>query len=345
VIIVIIAGGSGTRLWPLSTPDYPKHLLKLTDNEYSLLQNTFNRVKKITSLDKIFIIPEVSHVKHIYEQLKEVGRENVLVEPGRRGTASCVAYALAEIKKRRFGDEPILFLWADHLIRDTDGFVATAFRAGEIASAERKLVFIGVEPTYASTGFGYMERKGKIEGWPDAFELVRFKEKPDHKTAGQYFRSGKFLWNTGYLVGSLTTFERVMEQKAKGLWLSYQALLNAKDLKEAYLGLKPEQIDYALSEHVTDGIVLPGRFDWVDIGSFRDLHGISSQDTVGNHILGKQIAVENTSNSYVRNEIDKPVAVIGLDNVVVINTAHGLLVVNKNYAQKVGEISKQFKKE
>jgi len=341
MIIVIIAGGSGTRLWPLSTPDFPKHLLKLT-NEHSLLQNTFNRAKQITSLDKIFIIPEISHASHVYEQLGELNKKNVLVEPGRRGTASCVVYALSEINKRNLDNEPILFLWADHLIRDTDGFVATALRAGEIASSEGKLVFIGVEPTYAATGFGYMERNGKVQSWQDAYELTSFKEKPDHKTAGQYFRSGKHLWNTGYLVGDLATFERVIKQKAKKLWRNYQALLATKDIQKTYLKFKPEQIDYAISERVNDGIVIPGNFDWVDVGSFRDLHGISLQDDLGNHIIGGQTVAENTSNSYIRNETDKPIAVIGLDNVVVVNTPNGILVVNKNYAQKVGDVSKRF---
>ena len=111
MIVVIIAGGAGTRLWPLSTRDYPKHLLKLT-NDKSMLQNTFSRVSKVTALDKIFVITEASHVEHVYEQLPEVKKENFLIEPGRRGTAGCVVYALSELKKRGLPDEPILFHWA-----------------------------------------------------------------------------------------------------------------------------------------------------------------------------------------------------------------------------------------
>jgi mannose-1-phosphate guanylyltransferase len=316
-------------------------LLKLT-NEHSLIQNTFDRVRQISSLEDIFVIPEASHAHHVYEQLKSLDKGNVLVEPGRRGTASCVVYALSEIKKRGLANRAVLFLWADHLIRDEDGFVATALRAGEIAESEEKLVFIGVEPTYPATGFGYMERNGKIDGWQNAYELASFKEKPDRKTAEKYFRSGKYLWNTGYLVGTLTTFERVMSSQAPKLWERYQALLDAKDLHKTYLSFEPEPIDTALSEHVRDACVLPGSFDWVDVGSFGDLHGISPQDNDGNHVLGDKVELEHTSNSYVRNDTNTPVAVIGLDNVVVVSTPNGIVVVNKNYGQMVGDVSKRF---
>jgi len=342
VIVVIIAGGSGTRLWPLSTPDYPKHLLRLT-NDSSLLQNTLMRVENLTSLDNIFVVSETSHINHVKEQLPKLSNNNILVEPGRRGTASCVLLALAEIKKRKLPDESILFLWADHLIRDTDGFTATVLRAGQIAEAKKQLVFIGVEPTYAATGFNYIERNGKVEEWQNVYRLARFTKKPDRETADKYLRSGTYLWNSGYLVGCFSTFEDTMLHDAKPLWDNYLELLNTKNVKKTYLSFESETIDAALSEKVDQAIVLPGHFDWVDVGSFRDLHGISVQDNNGNHIKGDRIALEHTANSYVRNETDKPVAVIGLDNVVVVNTPNGTLVVNKNYAQRVGDVSKPFR--
>ena len=341
MIVVIIAGGSGTRLWPLSTHEYPKHLLKLT-NERSLLQNTVDRVAQVTSLDKIFVIPEISHAKHVYEQLDHLKKENILIEPGRRGTASCFLLALAEIKKRKLEDEPILFLWADHLIRDSDGFAATMLKGGAIAEAEKRLVFVGVEPTYASTGFGYMERDGTVDNWADAFDLISFKEKPNKKTADRYLVSGKYLWNTGYLIGTLSTFERVMEQKSPSLWDNYGALQSSTDISKTYLEFESEPIDTALSEKIEDGIVVPATFDWADVGSFKDLHDISVQDDDGNYISGQGVELENTTNSYVRNDGEVPVAVIGLDNVVVVSTKNGILITNKNYAQRVGDVAKRL---
>ena len=344
MIVVIIAGGSGTRLWPLSTHDYPKHLLKLT-NDNSLLQNTFERVSELTDAKQIFVVSEASHAHHVVEQLPAVPKENVLIEPARRGTASCFLLALDTIKKRDFDDQAIFFLWADNIIRDKRGFNSTANNAAELAEKTQRMVFIGVEPNYASTGLGYMEKGDRLQnGYKNVFELKKFVEKPDHKTAAHYFSSGNYLWNTGYLMATLNTLQREIEANSPKLWDEYQALIASDDVEQTYLGFEPEAIDKALSEHVTDALVIPGAFDWLDIGSFHDLHGVSEQDDNGNHLNGDNIALEKVTNSYVRNEQDLPVAIIGLDNIAVVATKNGFLVTNKTYAQKVGEISKKFRR-
>ncbi len=342
MIVVIIAGGSGTRLWPLSTHNYPKHLLRLT-NENSLLQNTFSRVSKLTKADHIFVVSEASHSDHVIEQLSEIPKENILIEPARRGTASCFLLALNTIKKRGLDDQAIFFLWSDHIVRDHRGFVTTANQAGELAEKTGKIVFVGIEPTYPSTGLGYMEKGDRLQdGFKNGFELKQFVEKPDKKTAARYFRSGDYLWNTGYLISTRSTLEREIKSKNKQLWDNYQALQENDDMKKTYLGFESEAIDMALSEHVDDGLVVPATFDWLDIGSFHDLHGVSEQDGDGNYLYGGNVELEQVTNSYVRNEQGLPVAVIGLDNVAVVATENGLLVTNKTYAQKVGEVSKRI---
>lgn len=340
MIVVIIAGGSGTRLWPLSTHNFPKHLLTLIGNR-SLVQNTYDRVKKLS--DNVFVVSEASHIKHVYEQLSEIPKKNILVEPARRGTASCVILALSEIKKRGFEDHPILFLWADHLIRDKQGFISSAKLAAKLTDKYKELIFLGVEPTYPSTGFGYIQKGQRLaNGYKNVFKLKQFVEKPNRVKAEHYFQSGEYLWNTGYLTGTVQTFERELEAHAPRLWNDYQKLLEAKNPEKAYLDFVSEPIDTALSEHVPDALVVPGSFDWVDVGSFHDLHGISYQDDDGNHLNGDNIELEHVSNSYVRNEQALPVAVVGLDNVAVIATSNGILVTNKTHAQKVGDIAKRL---
>jgi len=343
MIVVIIAGGSGTRLWPLSTKDYPKHLLSLT-NDRSLLQNTYDRVKKLAS--EIYVITEKSHSKYVEQQLPEVPRKKILAEPARRGTASCFALALSEIKRRRRSDEAVFFLWADHLISDTKGFQKAVDEAAKLAEQSQKLVFMGVKPTYASTGFGYIQEGKKVKSrGKNVYELKQFVEKPDKKTALQYLKSGKYLWNTGYLIGTVTTFEREIRDHAPRLWNDYQSLLGtllSMNRKKIYMDFVSEPIDTALSEHIPDGLVVLGKFDWADVGSFHDLHDVSEQDKTGNHISGKNIELHNVTDSYVRNEAKVPVAVIGLDNVAVIATSNGILVTNKGQAQKVGDISKKL---
>lgn len=343
MIIFIIAGGSGTRLWPLSTSNYPKHLLSLT-NEKSLLQNTVDRALETTSRDNVYIITEKSHSETVEREIEGVSKENIIVEPTRRGTASCYLLAFSIVEKLGKENEPLLFLCADHLVRDVEGFVASMLKAGEIASEEGRLVFIGVEPTYPSTGLGYMERGELLNGWQQTYNLVRFKEKPDKKVAEQYLSSGRFFWNTGYMVGQLSTFKNQMALHSARLLADYSDLIKAKDVDSLYMDFISEPIDTALSEKVQDGIVIPGTFDWADVGSFKDLHEISLQDATGNHIRGERVEIDDSSNCYVRNETDVPVAVIGLDNVVVVNTPNGVLVTNKNYAQKVGDIAKRLQK-
>lgn len=343
VIVVIIAGGSGTRLWPLSTQDYPKHLLSLT-NDRSLLQNTYDRVKELS--DIIFVVPEKSHVKHVYSQLPDVPRKRILDEPARRGTASCFVLALSEIKRQGYKDQPVFFLWADHLISDGKAFAKTAKDAAAIAEGQQKLVFMGVKPSYSSTGFGYIQMGKRAKGiTKDTYELKQFVEKPDKKTAQQYLKSGKYLWNTGYLTGTIETFERELKDHSPRLWNDYKNLrstLLARNRRRMYMDFVSEPIDTALSEHIPDGLVVQGKFDWADVGSFNDLHGVSEHDKTGNTVNGEKIELSDVKDSYVRNDTDVPVAVIGLNGVAVIATDNGILVTNKEQAQKVGDISKRL---
>jgi mannose-1-phosphate guanylyltransferase len=280
--------------------------------------------------------------------LPELPRKRILAEPARRGTASCFVLALSEIKRRGLADQAIFFLWADHLISDTKSFKQTAKLAAILAETENKLVFTGVEPTYASTGFGYIQKGKKLKNHKGVYELQQFVEKPNLITANAYIKSGKYLWNTGYLTGTIKTFERELRDHAPRLWNDYRVLRGTilpMNRKKHYMGFLSEPIDTALSEHVPDGLVVPGSFDWADVGSFHDLHGVSDQDKTGNHISGENIELENVTDSYVRNETDQPVVVIGLDNVAVIATENGVLVTNKAHAQKVGDISKRLQKQ
>lgn len=342
---MIIAGGSGTRLWPLSTHDYPKHLLNLT-NDRSLLQNTYDRVKGLS--DVIYVVTEKSHSKYVHQQLPEIPGKRIIAEPGRRGTASCLLLALNQIRKRNRGDQPIFILWGDHLVKDSRSFEAAVKQAAELAEKEKRLVFMGVKPTYASTGFGYIQKGKEFGRRKDVFELKEFVEKPDSKTAQRYFKSGKYLWNTGYLMGTIATFERELREHAPRLWNDYQALESTilpMSRRKLYLNFVSEPIDTALSEHVPDALTVVGRFDWADVGSFNDLHGVSEHDKTGNHLNGEKIELDDVTDSYVRNETDVPVAVIGIDNVAVIATENGILVTSKAKAQKVGEISKRLQEE
>ncbi|MES2971803.1 MAG: mannose-1-phosphate guanylyltransferase [Patescibacteria group bacterium] len=345
MIIVIIAGGSGTRLWPLSTPDYPKHLLKINGDERSLLQNTYDRAKLLT--DKIYVVPEIGHAHHVREQLSELPDEAFIVEPARRGTASCVIAALMYVASRHDSKEPIAFISADHYIRDSDGFVATFSIAADVSAQQGRIVLIGVEPDYPATGFGYIQKDAIFDDEKFVYNVHSFKEKPDHKLAQKYLKSGNYLWNCSYFIGSLDTFLHSLKEYAPNMAKGYEELLATKTpeaFEEVYLALENNSIDYALMEKVKDLLVIPAAFDWMDVGSFNDIHKAVESDEQRNHVHGEKVELEGVENSFIQNHEDKPLAVIGLNNVAVINTPHGLLVTRKDLAQQVGEVSKRFKK-
>lgn len=344
MIVVIIAGGSGSRLWPLSTPTYPKHLLKVNGDDKSLLQQTFERAKRLTTVDKIYIVSEVSHIEHVKEQLSELPDDGFIVEPGRRGTASCIVAALAHIGKRHDPDEPIASIHADHYVRDVAGFAQSFKVATQTSSNERRIVLIGVEPDYPATGFGYIEKGDPINDQSFISNVRSFKEKPDHATARAYIKSGNYLWNCGYFVGSINTFKQSMQIYAPDLFANYEKLVQTSeaDYEATYLSFENVAIDYALIEKVQDLLVLPASFDWMDLGSFADLSKAVNGDQDGNFLHGDHIETEEVNNSFIHNDEDKPVAIIGLDNVVVVNTPNGILVARKDMSQKVGDISKRI---
>ena len=344
MITVIIAGGSGTRLWPLSTPEYPKHLLKLT-GERSLLQSAYDRATQVG--ETVYVVTEASHAQHVKAQLPDLSEDNFLIEPGRRGTGNCIVFALDVIARRHSRDEAIAFVHSDHNIRDVDGYVSSLRIAADASSETKKITLIGIEPTFPATGFGYIERDGELES-TGAYNIESFKEKPDYETAKQYVRAGKYLWNCGYFVGSVNTFLSEIHNVAPDLQASFDKLsavaeVSSEQYNQIYLSFDDLVIDYSLSERSHNLAVVPASFDWMDIGSFKDLHEANESNEKGNFFKGDAIYDIELENAYVQNDEDKPVVIIGLDNIVVINTPGGVLVARRDLSQKVKDAVARIK--
>ncbi len=341
MIVVIIAGGSGTRLWPLSTPDYPKHLLKVDGSDTSLLQATYKRARKLG--DKIYVVSDASHIGHVQSQLPDLPPERFIIEPARRGTANCILAALSYVGKYHDAREPVAFIHSDHYIRGTAGFIHSLKLAADVSKTNQRIVLVGVEPDYPATSFGYIEKGDLFDEKPFVYNVRSFKEKPAFDVAKKYLKSGNYLWNCGYFVGSIDTFTQKMQASAPQLLASYEKLVatSPEDYEAVYLGLESQAIDYALIEKVTDLLVVPAEFDWLDVGSFGDLHKAIGSNEQGNYVQGN-VETEAMTNSFVQNEETKPIVVIGVDNVVVVNTPDGLLVTRKDLSQKVGDISKRL---
>ncbi len=346
MITVIIAGGSGTRLWPLSTSDYPKHLLKLTGDR-SLLQSAYDRATRVG--ETVYVVTEASHAHHVKDQLPELAEDHFLIEPGRRGTGNCIVFALDVIGRRHDHDEPIAFVHSDHNIRDVEGY-ATSLQIAARASVEtNKVTLIGIEPTFPATGFGYIERDGELQG-TGAYNIESFKEKPDFSTAQEYLRAGNYLWNCGYFVGSVNSFLSEIRAVAPDLQESFDKLSAVNETpstayNDTYLSFPELVIDYSLAERSHNLAVVPATFDWMDIGSFKDLHEANDSDEKGNFSKGPAVYDIESENVYIHNEEEKPVVTIGLDNIVVINTPNGILVARKDLSQKVKDAVARIKED
>ncbi len=345
MITVIIAGGSGTRLWPLSTSHQPKQLLALT-TERTMVQQAYDRAVHLG--DTVYIVSEASHAEALRAQLPELSDEAFLIEPGRRGTAHCIIFALDYIARHHNKDEPIAFIHSDHNVRDIAGFKRSFTTAGRVSTEREEIVLIGIEPTFPSTGFGYIKRDGVIDDNAGVYNVESFKEKPDYDTALAYVSSGEYLWNCGYFVGSVNTFVSEMQQSAPDLQANYETLAGisthgSDEYNQAYLALDNQVIDIALIEKAKSLAVVAAGFDWMDIGNFKDLHDVVSKDQDNNYLKGENIHAIELENVYVRNEeAHKPVAVIGLDNVVVVNTPDGILVARKDVSYRTGEVAKKI---
>ena len=237
MIALINCGGSGSRLWPLSTPEYPKHLLKVSHNpkDGTLLQETFKRVDGF--VQDSYFITEAGHADEVKAQLGDVDDDHIIIEPARRGTASCLLLALDHIRERHGEDVPLLFMHADHVIHDVEGFRETIQHAAESSEDYEAITLLGLEPTYASTGFGYIEQGERKSGETekDVHEVAMFKEKPDRETAEQYVREGKYLWNMGYFAAPLRIFVETMERDAPTMHKQYMSLAETEEYRAFYL--------------------------------------------------------------------------------------------------------------
>jgi len=342
MIVVIIAGGLGTRLWPLSSPGRPKHLLKLA-GDCTLLEAAYNRAR--AAAEEVYILTESSHSELVKDLLPGLPESRILTEPARRGTGNCILYALDFLRRQGKTDAPLVFIHSDHIVKDVRSFSENLKRAAALSMEKKKIVLTGVVPDYNATGFGYIETGETKDG---AYKVVSFREKPDAETAKTYLESGRYLWNTGYFAGSVPVFLSEIEKYSPEMEAGFRKLSAVRDMtgsayRDAYLSLKTEAVDFALMEKDRELLVIPARFDWRDVGNFKDLFTVSEKDGDGNAIQnngGGNIFAPGVKNTFVRNDEARTVALIGVENLIVINSPDGLLITKPEFAGRAGEIAK-----
>lgn len=340
---IIMAGGLGKRLWPESRVTYPKQFMNLEGGE-SFLQASHRRASDLFGVENVFLVVREELKGAVISQLPQICSRNIITEPQGKDTAPCIGLASVWIKEKR-GDEAMVVLPADHLIRDEKKFAQIILAAA--AQAEKGfLVTIGIKPTRAETEYGYLQVGEKLEDL-DGIALLkveRFTEKPSHKKAREFFEQGNFLWNAGIFAWKPTTILREMETHLpsihQGLMKIEKVLGTNKEketIKEAYFSFPKISIDYGVMEKASSVVAVPGDFFWDDIGNWKALERILERDEERN-IIGGLVEKMSSSNCILINREDKILGVIGLSNLIIINTKSGLLVVGKEEAHKVKDL-------
>jgi len=341
---VLLCGGSGTRLWPLSRDHYPKQFLALNGEE-SLLQQTATRARHVGSDVPVIAVTNEEHRFLVAQQLREVGTDPsaLILEPAARNTAPAVAIAAMQALQND-PEAVILVMPSDHAMGDNAAF-REAVEAGLTAARDGYLVTFGVRPTRAESGYGYIKYDGDA-GSPHPVEA--FVEKPDVATAQEYLRAGTYLWNSGiFLMGArgyldeLARFRPAIYEAAEAAFTRGQRDLDFLRVdREAFAGSPAESIDYAVMEHTERGVVVPLACGWSDLGSWVQIGELADADHDGNVVVGDVIA-EETSNSYV-HATDRLVATLGVSDHVVVETGDAVLVADRDRVQDVKRIVKRL---
>ncbi len=341
---LILAGGSGERFWPLSRRARPKQLLKLI-SEKTLLEETIDRLDGLVPHSRILILTNVDQEAAVRALLPDFPSENIVAEPAKRDTAAAVALATGWVAKRDH-QATMLVLPADHVIRDGAAFQETLRTAVRAAEESGAMVTIGVKPTWACPGFGYIEQGAPVAMRDAAatnpvFRVVRFREKPNAELADSFVRHGKFRWNAGMFVWSVPTVLSEFNRHAPEL-ADFISQLSAPNnwepaLRDRFSKLPRISFDYAIMEKADRVLMVEASFDWDDVGGWRAVSAYLEQDGRGN-AANCDLTAMNASNNIVFDNTSAKIALLGVHNLIVVRTGDALLICNRHDAEKIKDL-------
>lgn len=342
---VIMAGGVGTRFWPLSRQRVPKQLLKLSGKD-TMINETIARISHFIDKKDVFIVTNRLQSERIADITKKnIKRNHILVEPTSRNTAACIGYAAVEII-RKYGDGVMCVFPSDHFIKDNEAFAKTMKQAIEVAHKQDKLVTVGIRPSFPSAGYGYIKydksQKNTVKN------VIKFVEKPDYETAKNYVQSGEYAWNSGMFVWKAST---ILKELKKYMPIAYEKLCVIADsmdtereletISEVYPSMPNISIDYGIIEHSKDVLMLEGTFEWNDVGSWDSIEALYQKDDKGNINYGEHINIDTTN--CVSHSTGRLIATIGVENLIIVETKDAVLVCSKDSAQDVKELVEMLK--
>lgn len=343
---VIMAGGKGERFWPKSRTSRPKQFLSLTADGETMIQKTVKRLLPVVAMEDIFIVTNSAYTSLVKEQLPDIPEKNILAEPCARNTAPCIAFAAAVIN-HKYDDSVMLVLPSDHLIANEILYADTLKKAISVAENGENLVTIGITPTYAETGYGYINFGDEKDG---AYSVERFVEKPDLQTAEKYLESGRYLWNSGMFIWKLSS---IMSNIKKFMPDIYDGAMKIGEsfgtpdfdsiLEREFTAFRSESIDFGIMEKANNIYTLAGSFGWDDVGSWLAVERINDTDSDSNYIEGNVIA-EDTRHATICGG-KRLIASVGVENIIIVDTDDAILVCSKNSTQDVKKIIARLKEQ
>lgn len=342
VFCVIMAGGIGSRFWPLSRTQKPKQFLDILGTGESLLRQTFKRVTKFCELKNVFVVTGKEYKNLVLEQLPELGANQIILEPMRRNTAPCIEYANQKIKAIN-PNAIVVVAPSDHLVLEQEKFVSTIQTAVNFAANHSALLTIGIKPSRPETGYGYIQTCNLVDkAIPNLFNVKTFTEKPNLELAKIFLESGEFYWNSGIFIWSLENINDAFQKylpEVHSLFSGITNSLNTVDeegaVESVYSQCKNISIDYGILEKSDNVYVICSEFGWSDLGTWGSLHQNFSKDKNGNAIVGGNVMAYGVTNSIINVPAEKLVVVEGLDNYIIAEEDNILLICRRESEQDI----------
>lgn len=342
-----MAGGVGSRFWPVSTESFPKQFHDMLGTGDTLLQKTFQRLNKLIPTENIFILTNEKYNDLVLQQLPEVKQKQVVLEPAMRNTAPCILYASLKIQKLN-PDAVMIVAPSDHWIEDETAFTQNVQQAFQFCEQNDALMTLGIKPTFPNTGYGYIEFGNDSE--ENISEVIQFREKPDYDTAKQFLAQGNFLWNAGIFMWSASSVINAFKNNQpelfqhfnKGMDL-YNTDAEAEFIEENYAKAENISVDYAIMESSKNVYVIPATFDWNDLGTWGSLYDKLDKDQNQNAVVNAKTLVEDASGNMIRTAKEKVVVVDGLNDYIIVDKDEVLLIFPKTKEQDIKKVLQNVK--
>lgn len=341
-----MAGGVGSRFWPVSTPEFPKQFHDMLGTGETLIQKTFTRLSQLIPKENILILTNDKYQDILKQQLPMITDEQIVLEPDMRNTAPCILYASMKIQKQN-KDAVMIVAPSDHWIEDEVQFISNVQRSFDICERDQSLMTMGILPTFPNTGYGYIEFD-KLDTRPIK-KVKQFREKPDYHTAKKFIQARNFLWNSGIFIWSTKAILQAFEKYQPEMYQLFHAgkdAFNTADEKQFiadnYSKADNISIDYAVMEKADNVFVLPATFDWNDLGTWGSLYDKLPKDNHENAMVNGKLFVENASNNIIRTNPNKMVVIGDLDDYIIVDKDDVLLIYPKKKEQEIKQIVAQI---